>query len=519
MTHTDAINLPRSQQDAHDEAYDERHPMTATPLLRTPITQTDLIDGDWCVPSLQLHATLADPNTGQSRQPQMATAPDDVERALRAAADLHAAQTWAAAPIDVRVQLLDALADGLAERADDLAYEDAMATGNPLRVSTQMTSYLPPRVRSARDQLLEIGAETTLPADGRDVRIVRRPLGPAAVLAPWNAPTFVGVAKLASALAAGCPVILKPSEWAPAGCQIVADVLSDAITAMGLPRSVFQLVHGGAEVGAQLASDPRIRAISFTGGGAGGRAVATAAAPHFTALQLELGGHNPAIIQPDADIAATAAALAEGMTKLNGQWCEAPGKILVPNDFHDDLVEALHRELTKLTVGHCLDDYTDVGPLAYAAHRDRLLQHINRLVDQGGEALTSAALPDLPGWFMSPTVVVGLAPQDSTEELFGPAVSVHSVATIEEAVRAANGPQTGLAGFVFGRDHTAAMGTAARIAAGEIRINGCHLADLVDGSEQTFWNSAGIDGHGPTDMVRFFQGRRTIGVDDGELPI
>lgn len=490
-----------------------------TTTLRTPITQTDLIDGHWCTPSAELPTMLADPNTGEARQPQMATAAEDVERALRAATDLHAAQTWAQTPLEVRVQLLDALADGLAERAADLAYEDAMATGNPLRVATQMTSYLPPRVRSARDQLLAIGAETALPADGRDVRILRLPLGPAAVLAPWNAPTFVGVAKLASALAAGCPVILKPSEWAPAGCQIVAEVLASAISQMGLPPNVFQLVHGGAQVGAQVTSDPRIRAISFTGGGAGGRAVATAAAPHFTAVQLELGGHNPAIVHADADISATAAALAAGMTKLNGQWCEAPGKILVPQHLHADLVDALRAELTRLTVGHCLDDDTDVGPIAYSAHRDRLQHNIADLVAQGGRAVTTATLPDLPGWFMSPTLIVGTPAQASTEELFGPAVSIHPVGSTDEAVAAANGPQTGLAGFVFGTDLDAAMSTAARIAAGEIRINGCNLADLADNSEQTFWNSAGAGGHGPTDMVRFFQGRRTIGVDDASLPI
>lgn len=490
-----------------------------TTTLRTPITQADLIDGHWCTPSAELPTMLADPNTGEARQPQMATAADDVERALRVAAELHAAQTWARAPFEVRVALLDALADGLAERSDDLAYEDAMATGNPLRVATQMTSYLPPRVRSARDQLLAIGAETVLAADGRDVRILRLPLGPAAVLAPWNAPTFVGVAKLASALAAGCPVILKPSEWAPAGCQIVAEVLYTAITSMKLPAGVFQLVHGGAQVGAQLTSDPRIRAISFTGGGAGGRAVAIGAAPHFTAVQLELGGHNPAIVSADADIAATGAALAAGMTKLNGQWCEAPGKILVPQHLHDDLVDALTAELTRLTVGHCLDDDTDVGPIAYSAHRDRLQHNIADLVSQGGRVITTAALPDLPGWFMSPTLIVGTPAQASTEELFGPAVSIHPVASTDEAVAAANGPQTGLAGFVFGTDLDAAMATAARIAAGEIRINGCSLADLADGSEQTFWNAAGIGGHGPTDMVRFFQGRRTIGVDDADLPI
>jgi betaine-aldehyde dehydrogenase len=244
------------------------------------------------------------------------------------------------------------------------------------------------------------------------------------------------------------------------------------------------------------------------------------AAPHFTAVQLELGGHNPAVVLPNADIDLTATALAEGMTKLNGQWCEAPGKILVARDLHDYFVHALIGRLGEMRVGHCLDDTTHIGPLAYHAHRQRLQHRVDYLVESGAEALTTAPIPDLGGWFFSsPTVIVGLPPEQSTDELFGPAVTVHAVASPEQAIAAAHGPQTGLAGFVFGRDVTAALDIAAQLPAGEIRINGCKLADLADGSEQTFWNNTGIGGHGPTDMVRFFQGRWTIGVDDPDPPI
>ena len=483
------------------------------------MVQVDLVAGDWAEPAGALPASLDDPNTGVPLARQAATASDAVERVIGTAAGLHETQRWSSAPVEVRVRLLEALADGLERRAGELAYEDAMATGNAIRVSSQMASYLAPRVRSARDQLLQIGSSTRLPADGRDVRVLRKPLGPAVVLAPWNAPTFVAVAKVASALAAGCPVILKPSEWAPGGCQIVAEVLAAGLRDLDLPDGVFQLVHGGAAVGAQLASDARVRAISFTGGGAGGRAVAVAAAPHFTALQLELGGHNPAVVLPDADVELAAAALAQGMTKLNGQWCEAPGKVLVHEDLHDDLVAALLESLGALRVGHCLDRSTDVGPLAHGSHREHLRRQVDELCSRGGQALTNSSLPDLGGWFFAPTVVAGLPAQASRHELFGPTVTVHRVGSPEEAIRAAHGPETGLAGFVFGGDLAAAVGTAARIPAGEVRVNGCKLADLADGSEQSFWNNAGIGGHGPTDMVRFFQGRQVVGVDSPDLPI
>lgn len=486
---------------------------------RVPLQQLDLVQGDWVEPDQVLGATLDDPNSGAFRQQQAASFTSTVDRAVEAAADLHVRGTWERTSIDARVALLDRIADGLDARREEIGFEDSMANGNPLRVATQMAGYLGPRVRSARDQLLEVGERQELDGGDRPVRLLRRPIGPAAVLAPWNAPTFVGVGKVASALAAGCPVLLKPSEWAPGGCQISAQIIGAAVAELGLPPAAFQLVHGPAAVGSQLVADPRIRAISFTGGGDGGRAVAAAAAPHFTALQLELGGHNPAVVLRDADVVLTARALAEGLTKLNGQWCEAPGKVVVHEDLHDELVEALLSELSKLTVGHCLAAGTDVGPLSHASHRDHLVARIGDLVDCGGKALTANDLPDLGGWFFAPTVVVGLGAEDSTRELFGPAVSVHAATSDEVALKAANGPETGLAGFVFGTDLEAALSAAARIPVGEVRVNGCKLADLADGSEQSFWNTAGIGGHGPTDMVRFFQGRRVVGVDDLALPV
>lgn len=486
---------------------------------RSPKPQVGLIDGTWTDASVTLTATLDDPNTGEVRQQQAATATDDVERALTAAARLHRDGLWGGASAEVRVALLDKLAEGLDSRFEEIGYEDAMANGNPLRVATHLASYLGSRVRSARDQLMEVGESKELAAAPRPVHLLRQPLGPAAILAPWNAPTFVGVAKVASALAAGCPVILKPSEWAPAGCQIVAEVIADALEGLELPRATFQMVHGGAAVGSQLVGDARVRAISFTGGAVGGRAVATAAAPHFTALQLELGGHNPAVVLADADVAFTAAALVDGMTKLNGQWCEAPGKVLVNAALHDDLVDALLAELSGLTVGHCLDDRTDVGPLSHASHRDHLISRVDELVDKGGKALTTNNLPSLGGWFFAPTVVVGVEAADSNAELFGPVVSVHAMISDEAAIAASVGPETGLAGFVFGADQEQAMAAAGRVPAGEVRINGCKLVDLADGSEQSFWNNAGIGAHGPTDMVRFFQGRKTVGVDDPGFPI
>ncbi|MDX6231410.1 MAG: hypothetical protein QOH68_361 [Nocardioidaceae bacterium] len=491
--------------------------MTEHAHLRTPKTVLSFIDGQWIVPTEQLAGTVDDPNTGLARQSQVATERTDVERAISAATALHTSGKLESLGSEARVALLSRFADYLDESSKDIGYEDAMTSGMAIRQASLVASFLGSRARSAGQQMLEVGEVEQLSGDARPVQLLRRPIGPVAVLAPWNAPTFVAVARVAGALAAGCPVILKPSEWAPGGCQIVAEGLAQALEDLDFPPAAFQLVHGAAGVGAQLASDPRVRAISFTGGVAGGQAVAAAAAPHFTAIQLELGGHNPVVVLEDADVELTATSLIDGMKKLNGQWCEGPGKVLVDESRHDELVKVLRAKMGTIRVGHCLDETTDIGPISHKRHRDLLQGRIDALVAAGGEAITSGPVPDLGGWFIAPTVVVGTSAQQSMSELFGPVISVHPVQSEEEAIAAAVGPETGLAGFVFSNDIDRAMRVAKLIPAGEVRINGCKMADLADGSEQSFWNNAGVGGHGPSDMVHFFQNRQTIGQDDQTL--
>ena len=265
--------------------------MTIHPGLRRTRAQVGLIDGSWRKPTVVV-GSLTDPNTGDVLQPQLASAADVVEQALDAADVLHRSGDLARLSIEARADVLDEIAAGLTFRTEDLAYEDAMSTGNAIKVARSMASYIGPRVRGSLEQLRSIGEDHVLDRS-RGVTLLRRPLGPAVVLAPWNAPTFVAVAKLSSALAAGCPVILKPSEWAPGGCQIVAEVIDDVIRRHGLPPATFQLVHGAAAVGSQLAGDPRVRAISFTGGAPAGRAVAAAAAPALHRPAARAGRPQP----------------------------------------------------------------------------------------------------------------------------------------------------------------------------------------------------------------------------------
>ncbi|WP_255657768.1 aldehyde dehydrogenase [Aeromicrobium sp. Leaf350] len=481
----------------------------------TPARLRNYVAGQWRECAVVTDSWNLDPNTCEHLHPSVTTPAEHVEEALRHAAEQYDPSPWDEATRRERADALQRAANLLEERTEDIARADAMTSGTAIGATRVVASFLPHRVRAAAEEVLRIPRITALDAGGRDVRRMKVPWGPAAILTPWNGPSFIPASKVASAIAAGCPVILKPSEHAPSSAQLVAECFIEA----NLPDGAFQLVHGAGDVGSTLTSDPRIKVISFTGGPTAGRAIARAAAENFTVLQLELGGNNPVIVLDDADLDVTADGILEGMTKLNGQWCEGPGKVLAPRDLVDPLVDALNARIANLRVGHSLDEATDVGPISNAPHFRTLQQRVAAMREAGATIHEPADLPELPGLFLSPTVAVGADAESTNAELFGPLVSVHGVASQEEAVRIANAAPSGLDAYVFGTDTDRAMEVGARLVAGEVRVNGAKVADLADGSAQSFWGPAGIGGHGPDESVRVFCGDRVVGVDSADLPL
>ncbi|HEY0888629.1 MAG TPA: aldehyde dehydrogenase [Nocardioides sp.] len=456
-----------------------------------------------------------DPNTRQRVHRAVSTTPDDLERALRHAELSYDVGRWDEEARQERAEMLERAAAIIERRTDEIARTDALTSGTPISVTRKVAAFLPFRIRATAADLVSIPRVTALEAGGRDVRLYKVPWGPAAILTPWNGPSFIPAAKVVSAIAAGCPVILKPSEHAPRSAQLVAECFIEA----GLPSGALQLVHGAGDVGARLTSDPRVKIVSFTGGPGAGRAIARAAAEDFKVLQLELGGNNPVLVLDDADIDVTADGILEGMTKLNGQWCEGPGKVLAPRGLVAPLLEALTERIEKLVIGHSLDEGSDVGPISNAPHYATLQQRIEGLRELGATVHQPARLPELDGYFLSPTVAVGADPVRATAELFGPLVSLHAVDSEEEALRIANAHPSGLDAYVFGSDTDRAIEVGARIVAGEVRVNGAKVADLGDDSAQSFWGPAGIGGHGPAESVRVFCGDRVVGVDSPDLPL
>jgi len=480
----------------------------------TPLPMNYIAD-EWQACEPVPGAWNVDPNTREPLHPMATTSTAEIERALQHAERVYDIGRWDDEARHERAEMLERAAEILEKRVEDIARTDALSSGTAIAATRLVASFLPYRIRAAATELVNTPRVKALKADGRDVRLYSVPWGPAAILTPWNGPSFIPASKVVSAVAAGCPVILKPSEHAPGSAQLVVECFVEA----GLPGGALQLLHGAGDVGAALTGDPRVKVVSFTGGPAAGRAIARAGAEDFKVLQLELGGNNPVLVLEDADLDVTADGILDGMTKLNGQWCEGPGKVLAPRRLVGPLVEALTERISRLQVGHSLDEDVQIGPISNVPHFETLHRRIEELRDLGAAIHQPAELPDLAGFFLSPTVAVGADPDRATAELFGPLISVHAVDSDEEALRAANAHPSGLDAYVFATDTERAIEIGSRIMSGEVRINGAKVADLGDDSAQSFWGPAGLGGHGPDEAVRVFCGDRVVGVDSPDLPI
>lgn len=475
----------------------------------TPLELLDFVDGSWTAPATQLPTSLHDQLTGEPVQPQAESGPEQVDAAIAAAWRAHQDAPAGADPA-IRVAALTRCAEIVESRAAEIAEQDTRDSGVPITITRLFAGALADTFRAAAGHVAELG-ETVLDQDSRQVRLHRLPLGPAAVLAPWNAPTAVAAKKAAYAWAAGAPVIVKPSPWAPHGTRRIVEVMSAAAAETGLPPTAIQLVHGGAEVGRQLAADDRIRAMSVTGGRLGGRAVAAAAAGTLKSLQLELGSNNPALVLPDADLAVTIRRLSSAFTFLNGAWCESPGNVYVLESLVDDLVDGLLETVGTLTVGDPLDDSTGFGPQAHVQQHAGLVGRLQTL-QVAGARFSATAVPDGGYWF-APTVVRDAPHELTREEIFGPVLVVHTYRGLDDAVARLPQLATGLAAYLFTQDIDAGMTLGRLLPAGEVKLNGGSVLDLSPHSEQEFWYGSGVGGHGDRRLAEFFTGARIVGQD------
>src|SRR5262245_43337120 len=274
----------------------------------------------------------------------------------------------------------------------------------------------------------------------------REPVGVVAAITPWNSPLLLLTWKVAPALAAGCTVVVKPSEHSPVSTLRFAELFAEA----GFPPGVFNVVTGlSREVGAALAGHRGVDKIAFTGSTATGRAVAHAAAENLSKVTLELGGKSPQVVFPDADLRAAANGLVAGVFAATGQTCMAGSRLIVEQSVHDDLVGLVAERAAAIKLGDPNDPETEMGPVANAPQYQKVLGYLKTAEDEGATvACGGAADAGLGGLFIKPTVLTGVSPQSTVvrEEIFGPVLSAYTFTSEDEALTLANDTRYGLAG-------------------------------------------------------------------------
>jgi acyl-CoA reductase-like NAD-dependent aldehyde dehydrogenase len=427
------------------------------------------IDGAWIPSTGTGTIEVINSNTEEVMGTVPEGTPADVDKAVAAAR--AAFPTWSQTSIEERGKYLQRISEALGARTMDIANVIAQEVGMPINLSMMIQAGLPTVTFASQAQVVD---EFPFEEQLGNSLIVREPVGVVGCITPWNYPLHQIAAKVAPALAAGCTIVLKPSEVAPLNAFILAEIIDE----IGLPPGVFNLVTGvGPVVGEAIAAHPDVDMVSFTGSTRAGRRVTELAGVTVKRVALELGGKSPNIILDDADLSKAVPAGVSAAYLNSGQTCSALTRMLVPRSKLEEVERLAVEAAESYTPGDAFADGTRLGPLVSATQRERVRGYIQKGIDEGAKLLTGGVeAPDGldKGYFVRPTVFSDVRPGMTIEqeEIFGPVLSIIPYDTEEEAIKIANDTIYGLAGGVWSGDAEHAKTVARQIRAGQVEVNG-----------------------------------------------
>ena len=426
------------------------------------------VGGEWVDPSSDGRIDVVNATTEQVMGRVPAGGAADVDRAVAAARAAFVG--WSATPLDERLAALGRIGEGIMARNDELAQAVVGEVGTPSMIAPMLQTGLAAVVFGDNVTLAPtIEMEDTVGG----TLTVKEPIGVVGAITPWNFPLVQIAVKVAPALAMGCTVIVKPSEYAP----LTAFMLAEIVDGAGLPPGVFNLVSGdGRAAGEALVAHRDVDMISFTGSTATGRRISAVAAATVKKVTLELGGKSPFIVLDGAPLADAVGAAVQGCYINCGQMCTASTRLLVPAERRDEAVATAAAIAGSLAVGDPSAPDTMVGPLVNAGQRERVRDYIRSGIDEGATLVTGGVEPPEgldTGYFVRPTVFADVTTdmRIAREEIFGPVLSILTYTDVDDAVRIANDTDYGLAATVFGEPDEA-MAVARRLRAGWLVING-----------------------------------------------
>lgn len=432
------------------------------------------INGAWVSASDDARShPVINPATEESEGEISLAGKKDVDRAIQAARD--AFESFSQTPLQERLALLARVLEGYQKRLDDMADAISREMGAPRH--TLAAKVQAPMGLGHAQTTLEAAKTFAFEQQLGRAKVRREPVGVCALITPWNWPMNQVMCKVAPAIAAGCTMVLKPSEFAPLSAYVLAEIIDEA----GLPAGVFNMIYGdGAEVGPLLSSDPRVDMVSLTGSTRAGASVSKEAADTFKRVSLELGGKSANILLPDCDLEKAVTHGVQSMMNNTGQSCNAPSRMLVQEGQLEEAEAIAAKVCEGLTVGDPQDKNNRLGPIANERQFKRVQAMIEKGIDEGAKLVCGGTgKPEGldKGFYARPTVFseVNNEMQIAREEIFGPVLVMIPYRDVDEAVRIANDTEYGLSGYIFGASEEDAAKIATRLRTGMVHLNGAQL--------------------------------------------
>ena len=403
---------------------------------------------------------------------------DDIDKAVLAAAAAFKGE-WGTMKLDERLDYIYKIGDLIEAEVEEIALLESLDTGLPIKQTRKMVSRAALNFKFYADQVKHVMFGEMYPVDDEFVNYTtRQPVGVAGLITPWNAPFMLETWKIAPALATGNTVVLKPAEWSPLSAQRIAEVIDRA----GLPKGVFNVVHGIGEIaGDALVKHKDVRLISFTGETKTGSLIMKNGADTLKRFSMELGGKSPIIVFDDADYERALDAVIWGIYSFNGERCTANSRLYVQESIKDKFIEDVKLRIRKIKVGDPLDDDTEVGPLIKTEHFENVKRYIELAKDEGCEVIQADVPESLSrGNFVPPTLLVGAENHMRIvqEEIFGPVMAVMSFKDEAEVIEKANDVEYGLAGYVWTSNLARGHRVAQAVDAGMLWVNSQNVRDL-----------------------------------------
>ena len=430
------------------------------------------IAGEWVEPKRGERFAALDPATEEPIEEVGAATYEDVEAAVAAA--VKAQKSWGKTTGAQRAVILRGIAEGIKKRQDELGRLEVRDNGKPLPEALWDVGDAAGCFEFYAGLAEELdgrqGTAIAVPDERFTSRVYHEPVGPSGLIIPWNYPLLMAAWKVAPALAAGCTMVLKPSELTPLSALELGPIAAEA----GLPAGVLNIITGfGRDAGSPIASHPQLRKVAFTGSVPTGRSVMQAGAQAIKTVSLELGGKSPFLVFEDADLEAAVEWIMFGIFWNQGQVCSATSRLFVQESLAPRLLERLAAEAQRIPIGNGLDEGVKLGPLVSAPQRQRVESFVQQAVSDGGRLVTGGGRPRDKGYFYQPTILADL-PESSTawrEEIFGPVLCVATFKSEDEAVERANDSPYGLAAAVMSADTARCERVARALEAGIVWIN------------------------------------------------